>query len=132
MAQIKVAFKLISNKQLVDEATKKEPLVFEIGDGTLDTCLENCIKQVKQGKTQTFLLSPEEAFGFMDEDKFQLIDINDFAQDLELKIDEMIEFEAPNNTQVLGRIDAINKKDVLVDFNHPLAGHNLSFEVSIL
>jgi FKBP-type peptidyl-prolyl cis-trans isomerase 2 len=132
MAQIKVAFKLISDKQLVDEATKKEPLVFEIGDGTLDACLENCIKQVKQGESQTFLLSPEDAFGFMDEDKFQLIDNNDFAEDLILKVDEMIEFEAPNNSQVLGRIETVNKNDVLVDFNHPLAGHNLTFEVRVL
>ena len=132
MSEIKIAFTLKSGNDLIDEATKKEPLVFTLGDGTLDECLNSCVAEVKQGETHTFLLDPEHAFGLMDEDKLQLLDKQDFSEEIELKVDEMIEFETPNNTQVLGRIEKINKNDVLVDFNHPLAGHNLSFEVTVL
>lgn len=132
MSEIKIIFKLKSGNQLIDEATSEAPLVFTLGDGTLDECLNSCVAEVKQGETHTFLLDPENAFGFTDEDKLQLLDKEDFSQDLELKKDEMIEFETPNKTQVLGRIEKINKNDVLVDFNHPLAGHNLSFEVTVL
>ncbi|MBT6022401.1 MAG: hypothetical protein HOG86_03220, partial [Candidatus Thioglobus sp.] len=54
MANYSIHYKLShANGALVDEAWD-QPLVFEVGDGQLDPCLEKCVLDAKLGELQTF------------------------------------------------------------------------------
>lgn len=120
-----------ANGELVD-ASLETPFEFELGDGQLDPCLESCVKDAKVGKLQTFLLNASEAFGQVDEEAIQVMNRNEFTEGLDIKINNGVKFKTPTNEAYIGRIDKIDGENVTVDFNHPLAGCNVSFQIEVL
>lgn len=132
MASYKIYYKLShANGTLVDEAWD-EPLTFEIGDGQLDPCLESCVLEAKLNELQTFLLSAFEAFGESYDEAFQVMQRSDFPIELKLEVDAAVEFETPAGDSYVGCIDQIDGNNISVNFNHPLAGADVSFQVKIL
>ncbi|WPE17947.1 FKBP-type peptidyl-prolyl cis-trans isomerase [Candidatus Thioglobus autotrophicus] len=132
MANYTIHYKLShANGALVDEAWD-EPLVFEVGDGQLDPCLEKCVLDAKLGELQTFLLSASEAFGERYDEAFQFMSRDDFPSDFNFELDAAVEFQTPAGDSYVGCIDQIEDGQVRVNFNHPLAGADVSFQVKIL
>ncbi|ALE52387.1 hypothetical protein SP60_03630 [Candidatus Thioglobus autotrophicus] len=132
MANYTIHYKLShANGALVDEAWD-EPLVFEVGDGQLDPCLEKCVLDAKLGELQTFLLSASEAFGERYDEAFQFMSRDDFPSDFNFELDAAVEFQTPAGDAYVGCIDQIEDGQVRVNFNHPLAGADVSFQVKIL
>ena len=132
MAKYKILYKLShANGALVDESWD-EPLEFELGDAQLDSCLESCVESCKTNELQTFLLSSNEAFGPIYNEAFQVMSRLDFPQDLKIELDAVVEFKTPTGDSYVGCIDKIQGDDITVDFNHPLAGANVSFQVKVL
>ena len=132
MASYKIHYKLShANGTLVDEAWD-EPLLFEIGDGQLDPCLERCVLDAKLGELQTFLLSSSEAFGDSFDEAFQVMQRSDFPADIKLELDAAVEFATPTGDAYVGCVDSIDGEAIRVNFNHPLAGADVSFQVQIL
>lgn len=132
MAKYKILYKLIhSNGILIDESGTT-PLEFQNGDGVLDRCLEVCVDEAKVGRTQTFLLTADMAFGEVYDEAIQIMSRDDFPEDMKMELDDAVEFKTPIGESYVGCIRELNNNDVTVDFNHPLAGENVSFEVEIL
>ncbi|BBB24375.1 FKBP-type peptidyl-prolyl cis-trans isomerase SlpA [Isorropodon fossajaponicum endosymbiont JTNG4] len=132
MAKYKILYKLSHvNGALVDESWD-EPLEFELGDGQLDSCLESCIIDAQVGQLQAFLLSTSEAFGNETEEAFQIMKRSDFPQTIAIELDAVVEFKTPIGDSYVGCIDKIKGDDITVNFNHPLAGSDVSFQVKIL
>lgn len=132
MANYTIHYKLShANGALVDEAWD-EPLVFEVGDGQLDPCLEKCVLDAKLGELQTFLLGASEAFGERYDEAFQFMSRDDFPSDFNFELDAAVEFQTPAGDAYVGCIDQIEAQQVRVNFNHPLAGADVSFQVKIL
>ena len=132
MANYSIHYKLShANGALVDEAWD-QPLVFEVGDGQLDPCLEKCVLDAKLGELQTFLLGASEAFGECYDEAFQFMSRDDFPKDFNFELDAAVEFETPAGDAYVGCIDQIEDNQIRVNFNHPLAGADLSFQVKVL
>jgi FKBP-type peptidyl-prolyl cis-trans isomerase 2 len=132
MAKYKIYYKLShANGALVDEAWD-DPLIFEIDDGQLDPCLERCVLEAKLNELQTFLLSSADGFGDSFDEAFQVMQRDDFPTDIKLELDAVVEFKTPTGDSYVGCIDSINGDDIRVNFNHPLAGADVSFQVKVL
>ncbi|MBT3276888.1 MAG: hypothetical protein HOC89_01530 [Candidatus Thioglobus sp.] len=132
MANYSIHYKLShANGALVDEAWD-QPLVFEVGDGQLDPCLEKCVLDAKLGELQTFLLGASEAFGECYDEAFQFMSRDDFPKDFNFELDAAVEFETPAGDAYVGCIDQIEDNQIRVNFNHPLAGADVSFQVKVL
>ena len=90
--------------------------------------LEEEIKKMKVGEKRTIELPPEKAFGKRDPSLIKHFSLRDFKkQDIEPKVGEII---SVNN--IRGKIISISGGRVIVDFNHPLAGKTLVYEVEII
>jgi len=132
MAKYKLHYKLThSNGDLVDESGDT-PLEFETGDGQLDPCLESCIKTAKVGQLHTFLLTADEGFGAIYDEAIQIMPRSEFPEKLAIKINNGVEFKTPTGDSFAGCIDKIDGDNITVNFNHPLAGCDVSFQVEIL
>ncbi|MBT3446356.1 FKBP-type peptidyl-prolyl cis-trans isomerase [uncultured Candidatus Thioglobus sp.] len=132
MANYSIHYKLShANGALVDEAWD-QPLVFEVGDGQLDPCLEKCVLDAKLGELQTFLLGASEAFGECYDEAFQFMPRDEFPKDFNFELDAAVEFETPAGDAYVGCIDQIEDNQIRVNFNHPLAGADVSFQVKVL
>ena len=109
-----------------------EPIEFRVGDGTMVQGLELAILGLKPGDKQTLQIGPEVGFGFRDEENIHWMPRSDFAEDMPLEPGVIIGFDTPAGDELPGMVVEVDDEEVKVDFNHPLAGREITFEVEIL
>lgn len=132
-AQLTFHFALrLSDEQVVDSTFDKEPATFVVGDGNLPEGFEELLVGLEKGAEQTFEVPPEKAFGQRNDNNVQEMKRTDFAVDMPLSPGLMVNFADAQGSELPGVIAEIQGDWVTVDFNHPLAGKTLFFDVKIL
>ena len=122
----------LDNGQVVDSTFEKDPATLTIGDGNLPEGFEKHILGLSQGDKRTVRVAPEEAFGQQNPNNIQLFKKAQFAQTGDLEMGMVVSFQDAAGTELPGVIVDVLDDQVKVDFNHPLAGKQLDFEVEIL
>lgn len=117
---------------VADTTVGAEPLRFAMGDGSLVTGLELALFGLKAGDRQSLRIGPADAFGFRDEQNIHWMERAEFPADMALEPGLIIGFATPGGEEIPGVILEVREDSVRVDFNHPLAGHEVGFEVEIL
>lgn len=112
------------------------PATLQFGCGQLAPFLENRLLGLTEGAHQVFEIAPNEGFGERNPALLQWIsratlDANS-APDSEYQIGDLVDFAAPNGGRFAGVLREMQAQSVLFDFNHPLAGQMLRFEVKII
>jgi FKBP-type peptidyl-prolyl cis-trans isomerase SlpA len=115
----------------------ENPATLQLGTGQLAPFLEDCLIGLPEGAQQSFELPPEKAFGPRNPDLIQrlsrsALDDNNSTRREEYAIGDLIEFSAPGGGRFTGVLRAIDADSALFDFNHPLAGQSVKFEVRII
>lgn len=116
----------------VDSTFDSEPATFEFGDGNLPENFEALLVGLAVGVRQSFEVPPEKAFGQRNPNNVQSFRKDQFAEDLALEPGSVISFADARKAELPGIIHSIEGDTVVVDFNHPLAGETLRFDVAIL
>ncbi|MGL5285741.1 FKBP-type peptidyl-prolyl cis-trans isomerase SlpA [Aeromonas sp. RU39B] len=109
-----------------------QPARLVMGDGSLTPHFEACLLGLQQGDKRTFTLTPEQAFGQPNPDNIHHLDRAKFGADAEPEVGAIIAFTVPGGGEIPGIVREVEGMSVTVDFNHPLAGHTVTFEVEIL
>jgi FKBP-type peptidyl-prolyl cis-trans isomerase SlpA len=109
-----------------------EPQTFTMGDGSLIPGLERALYGLHEQDQQTLRLPPREAFGARDASAIQQMPRGGFPADMVLEPGVIVGFSTPSGDEVPGIVLAVDEQQVKVDFNHPLAGHEIQFEVEII
>jgi FKBP-type peptidyl-prolyl cis-trans isomerase SlpA len=122
----------LENGTVVDGTAEDEPLRFTMGDGTLVEGLELALFGLKAGDRQTLRLDPREAFGPRDATNVHALPRAEFPAEMPLEPGLIVGFTTPAGDEVPGTVLEVDEQEVLVDFNHPLAGHEITFDVHIL
>jgi len=130
---VSMNFKLtLPDGTVADASEEGEPLSFVMGDGTLIEGLEMMLYGMKVGEKECLSIDPRDAFGFPDEENMHSMPRSEFPKDLPLEPGTVIAFATPNGQEVPGTIKEVTGDTVMVDFNHPLAGFEVMFDVEIL
>ncbi|HZW12065.1 MAG TPA: peptidylprolyl isomerase [Noviherbaspirillum sp.] len=112
------------------------PATLQLGTGQLSPSLEACLMGLAEGTHTTFDLPPEQAFGPRNPDLVQWVSRATLDQNSkkgqEYVIGDLVEFAAPSGGRFAGILRAIDTESALFDFNHPLAGQSVKFEVKII
>jgi len=116
----------------VDSTFSRQPASLTIGDGNLPEPFERCLHGLVSGDRQSFTLTPEDAFGQPNPNNVQTFKRREFAPDMELEEGLVMSFADAARAEVPGVIKSFDDETVEVDFNHPLAGRTLTFEVAII
>jgi len=117
---------------LVDSTFDGSPATFSVGDGNLLPGFEQVLMGLCAGDEKEFPISPEQGFGQRNPNNIQEIPKNSFADDIELEEGLMVSFADAQQAELPGVVAEVNDDVVKVDFNHPLAGRDLIFEVRII
>lgn len=120
----------LEDGQIIDSNFSKAPASFVFGDGNLLPTFEEVLLGMKVGDEETFILPPEKAFGAHNESNIQRMPRSQFAMDLEEGM--VVSFADMSKNELPGVIADIGEKEVVVDFNHPLAGRSLTFRAHIV
>ncbi len=122
----------LADGRLVDGTFERtDPVVFSIGDGSLLEHFEQLLFGLAAGSRETFTLSPEQGFGVHNPENVQVLPRDKFPQSQDLVPGLMLSFENAGQ-ELPGVVTEVNGDQITIDFNHPLAGQALEFEVEIL
>jgi FKBP-type peptidyl-prolyl cis-trans isomerase SlpA len=114
------------------DSTGEKPASFNVGDGNLLPGFEKAMFGMKAGDQAELRVAPVDAFGEPNEENVQRIKRSSFQSNMALTEGLMMSFSDAQNTELPGVIVAIDEDYVDVDFNHPLAGKTILFDVSII
>ncbi|ARJ41205.1 peptidylprolyl isomerase [Pantoea alhagi] len=109
-----------------------KPALFRLGDGSLSEPLEAALLGLQSGDKKAFALEPEAAFGNVIPDLIQYFSRRDFIQAGEPEIGAIMLFTGMDGSEMPGVIREIAGDSITVDFNHPLAGHTVHFDIEVL
>lgn len=115
----------------VESNFEEDPIAFQIGDGSLTSGMEDALIGKSIGDTISVTLSPELAFGLPDENNIHSMPVDDFPPDMKPEDGQVIAFDGPDDTEILGTIIEVGDSEVQVDFSHPLAGRVIKFTAKI-
>jgi FKBP-type peptidyl-prolyl cis-trans isomerase SlpA len=115
----------------VDTNFGGDPVDFVIGDGSLLPGFERLIFGMAGGERQMFTVSPENAFGQPNDNNLQYLPRDQFDDDMELEIGLVFSFADASGSELPGMIISFDGEEVTVDFNHPLAGRTILFDVLV-
>lgn len=121
----------LENGDVVDSNFDKEPATFTVGDGNLLPGFEQALFGFKAGDKRSIVIPPERGFGRPNEQNVQVMPRKNFTE-LELEYGVMVIFRDAAGGEMPGVVKAFDDKEVTVDFNHPLAGRDITFEVEIV
>jgi FKBP-type peptidyl-prolyl cis-trans isomerase SlpA len=108
------------------------PATLQLGSGELAPTLERCLDGLAVGEQHVFLLEPEQAFGKHNPDLQQRIVRSELPDPATVELHSVIEFSAPGGGRFAGLVREVDAESALIDFNHPLAGKSIRFEVKVL
>ena len=108
------------------------PATLQMGSGQLAENLESVLIGLPAHERFVFQLEPEEAFGEHNPRLVERIARNGLPADMELKPNSVVEFTAPNGATFAGFLRELDATHGLFDFNHPMAGKTIRFEVKII
>jgi FKBP-type peptidyl-prolyl cis-trans isomerase SlyD len=126
---VALEYKLRVEGDVIDESLG-EPLSYLHGHGNIVVGLENALNGLSVGDSKTVKVEPHEGYGEFDEEGMQNIPMSSF--DTELEIGQTYSGEDSEGSPISFNVLAIEGDQVLVDFNHPLAGQELEFEVKVV
>ena len=115
---------------------EENPATLQVGSGQLAPFLESCLLGLPEGAHQSFELTAEQAFGPRNPDLLQRVSLSTLRENSDpdqiYSVGDLVDFAAPGGGQFAGVLLEMSERDALFDFNHPLAGQAVKFEVRII
>lgn len=108
------------------------PATLQLGSGELAPPLEACIVGLPVGERHVFLLEPEQAFGAHNPQLVQRMPRAELPAGGKIELHSLVEFGTPQGARFSGLLREVDADTAVVDFNHPLAGKSVRFEVEIV
>ncbi len=125
---------LFDNGEVFESSSKSGPLEFTVGDGSVMPAFEAQIMGLGSGEKKTFHLPPDEAYGQSNPELIHTVERSILPDQERLVVGMVlgltVEHEGKKE-QVPAMVTALDAKQVTVDFNHPLAGKSLTYEVTV-
>ena len=114
----------------------ENPATLQLGMGQLAPALEQQLIGLPEGAHTTFELTPENAYGSRNPDLIQRVSMSTLrensAESENYAVGDLVEFAAPSGGKFAGVLRSMDETGGLFDFNHPLAGQDVVFEVTII
>ena len=127
---IKLNYELKVNDEIIDSNLGTDPIEFTYGTGELIPGLEIRIADMKEGETREVKVPAKEAYGEYNEKLFEIAPKEAF-EGIDLQIGLVLEADTESGEVIKATVTEVTDKEVTVDYNHPLAGADLDFTVTV-
>ena len=118
--------------EIVLKTEEEQPLEVVVGDGNIPKSIEKILIDMKEGETKTIALESTEAFGPKIDDLIIDLPKEELDSQVELDVGSRVSINSPEGKKFTGTILEVKDENIFVDFNHPLAGKNLIFTVTLV
>jgi len=117
---------------VLDSSANKEPLSFFSGTNHILPKLEEALNGMIIGSKKSVKIVAADAYGEYSEEAIQKVKKDQFPEEANIEVGMTYLANSPDGKQMPFLVSEINDQDIIIDFNHPLAGKNLEFDVELL
>ena len=109
-----------------------ETLTFEVGAGQMIPGFDAALPGMVVGDVKQITISPDESYGETNLEAITDIPKSSFPNDYEFTVNARVQGQNQAGHEVVGIINEVHDESVMIDFNHPLAGQALNFEIELV
>lgn len=128
---VKIYFEVKIDGKVVDGSTSNKPFEFTFGIGQVIPGLEKRIQHMEVGQKDTFIVPANEAYGEYNENAMQTIPLDQLEGIENLRVGMQLQGEDENGEPIQVLIKEIKENEAILDYNHPLAGKDLEYTITI-
>ncbi len=121
----------LDDGETADTNVGGEALVYSQGQQEILPALEEALIGLEVGDTKKVVLTAEEGYGLVDPDGFQDVEPDLVPEDART-VGTMLVASDPEGNQQPIRVHEVGEDNLVLDFNHPLAGQALNFDIKIV
>lgn len=130
--RVRFHYTLEVDGEVYGSSRDRGPVELEIGSGKVVPGLEDALAGMRAGEKRVVMVPPHRGYGPHDPEGVQPVPVGAFAEEVDsLEVGQVVEGEL-NGTPFVARVDALREDEVVLDFNHPLAGRTLRFVVDMV
>lgn len=115
-----------------DSSRNREPLEFKLGEGEMLPDFEEAILGMREGEHKTITIPCESAYGEHDSEMDLSVPRDSIPEDIELAVGTVLQARGPDGETASFTVMGFEEDRVMMDGNHPLAGHDLTYEVELV
>ncbi|WP_281560156.1 FKBP-type peptidyl-prolyl cis-trans isomerase [Thalassomonas sp. RHCl1] len=129
---VHITMKLADGSAADSTKVNNKPAKIIMGDESISPAFEAQLLGLAVGESKEFTLQAKDAFGEVNPDNIHYMDISKFSEEAPAKVGNIITFTQPGNVELPGMIREVSGSSVTIDFNHPLAGQEVTFVIDLV
>ena len=114
-----------------DTSDNKEPLEFKVGEGKLIKGFEAAVVGMEPGESKTIQIPADKAYGPHHPEMVMTIDRKEVPSTITPKVDQMLQVRQKDGKTFAVKVTEVSEETLTLDANHPLAGKDLTFDISL-
>lgn len=124
----------LEDGQLVETTTDRDPIEVTIGANQIMPGVERALMAMTAGQKSKVTIPADSAYGPHDEKLVQVMARSELPDEMseKLQVGQMLKSTGPNGQELRLTVTALTDADATFDANHPLAGHDLTFELELV
>ncbi len=130
--KVKMDYTLTVDGEQIETSQGEAPLEYTQGSGMIIPGLEKALEGMKVGETKKVTVKPEEGYGPVIPEMIVDLPKDKLAEGVVPEKDMILQFPTQDGNMIIGRVVEVMENDIKVDFNHPLAGKELTFDIKIV
>ena len=111
---------------------RNEPIEFQAGTGQMIQGFDNAVMEMNVGEKKSVNIPASEAYGEQNPEAFMGVPRTNFPPEFEFVVGEMVQGQTENGQPLQAIILEVGDEEVVLDFNHPLAGQDLNFDIELM
>ena len=111
---------------------REEPISFTVGAGQMIPGFDKAVEGMKIGETKNISLEPEDAYGEVNPNAIQEVKKEAFPSDFEPVEGQTVYGQTQEGHNFQAKVVSLQEQSVVLDFNHPMAGKSLNFEIELV
>lgn len=122
----------LEDGSIFDSSKDREPLQFVVGSGMVIAGFDDAVTGLTEGETITAIIPAEKAYGKRHDEMILILKKQELPPDMDPKLGDRYQVPQPDGRVAMLRVTEINTDTVTLDANHELAGHDLTFEITLV
>lgn len=123
---------ILDDGTVFDSSEGKEPIQFKVGEGKVIKGFDDAVQGMEVGQEKEFKIPSKEAYGEQNDKLLQKIPRDKIPGKIELKKGAVLKLQTKEGPEIGAIVKDFDDKEVTIDFNHPLAGKDLTFKIKIV
>lgn len=129
---VKVHYKgTLNDGTVFDSSEGGDPIEFEMGAGTVIPGFETAVGEMEIDETKSVTIPSDEAYGEFNENMVGMVPRSSLPEDIKPEVGMILSMQSQDGEMPV-RIVEMDDENLTLDANHPLAGQDLNFELTLV